>query len=321
MGLYQLCQALFVARQLGGSLKFSSSLLSNWENCQQQAAFKHLDGLEDSGTHAKTWFGTCVHAALEEYNLWEMETGKGDVDVAKRLFLSMWEKPAIYGGNITEWRGSQYGTLRLKGLKILEEYDDKQKWEPREVIAAEHKFCVPLGEHLLSGIVDLVEWKLSGRGVPTLRICDYKNTSKAPTLKELRLNLQFTIYTYASLQPEFWLGYVEEGWHPPMIQKYAPMVNGAALYERFMDAPRRAVWSHLWGGIELDAGSRVEEDFERMYVLLEGIQRAIEHKVFIPSIRSASCEWCAFKPVCKAVIPVLEKMDLEPGGDGDDGMF
>lgn len=302
-------------------MKFSSSLLSTWENCQQQAAFKHVQLVEETGTHAKTWFGTCIHAALEDYCNREQDTGAGNLKRAKKLFLSMWEKPAVYGGNITEWRGSQFGTLRQKGLKILEDYDDKQKWEQREVIATEHKFCVPIGEHLLSGIVDLLEWKVSGRGVPTLRICDYKTTSMKPTLEELRLNLQFTIYTYASLQPEFWLGYVEEGWHPPMVQKYAPMVDGANLYERFMDAPRRAVWSHLWGGVELDAGSRVEEDFERMYVLLGGIQRAIEHEVFIPSIRSASCKWCEYKPICKAVIPVLEKMSLETGGDDDDEMF
>jgi RecB family exonuclease len=164
-----------------------------------------------------------------------------------------------------------------------------------------------------------MEWKLSGKGVPTLKIVDYKTTSAKPTLEELRLNLQFTIYVYASLQPEFWLGYVEDGWHPPMVQKYAPMVNGAALMERFANAPRRAAWGHLWGGLELDAGSRTEEDFERMYVLLDGVERAVNAGVYIPSIKSSSCKWCPYKPVCRAVVPVLDKMS-EPTIE-DDEMF
>lgn len=307
-------------------MKFSSSLLSTWENCQKQAHFKEVMRLPDSGLHAKTWFGTCVHAALEEYGNDEIRTGWGNVKRAKAIFLSMWEKPEIYGGFITEWRGSQFGTLRLRGLKIIEEYDDKQKWEKREVIATEHKFCVPIGEHLVSGIVDLIEWKLSGRGVPTLRIVDYKTTSAKPTLEELRLNLQFTIYVYASQQPEFWLGFTEDDWHPPMVHKYKSMAetpeDSMKLWERFRDAPRRGVWSHLWGGVELDAGSRDQSDYERMYVLLGGIETAIEQGVYIPSIRSSSCKWCPFKELCTAVIPVRHKMNLEPiNDDEDDGIF
>lgn len=294
-------------------MKFSSSMLATWENCQKQAEFKYTLHLPDEGTHAKTWFGTAVHAALEEFNIYD------DVEQAVAIFLSMWEHPEIWGGNITEWRGSQYGTLRAKGLKIVRDYADNQVYEPREVIATEHKFCVPIGDHIVSGVVDLLEWKLSGKGVPTLKIVDYKTTSAKPTLEELRLNLQFTIYYYASLQPEFWLGYVEDEWHPPMVQKYAPMVNGEALMERFANAPRRAAWGHLWGGLELDAGSRTEEDFERMYVLLDGVAKAVEHGIYIPSIKSSSCKWCPYKPVCRAVAPVLDKMS-EPTIE-DDEMF
>lgn len=297
-------------------MKFSSSMLATWATCQKQAEFKFVDHLPDDGTHAKTWFGTAVHAALEDFNL------NDDGEMAKAIFLSMWDRPEIYGGNITEWRGSQFGTLRLRGVKIIEEYVDKQLWEKREVIATEHKFMVPFGEHFLSGIVDLVEFKLSGRGVPTLKIVDYKTTSSKPTLEELRLNLQFTIYTYASLQPEFWLGFdetAETGWHPPLVQKYPPMENGQELMERFAETPRRAAWSHLWGGVELDAGERSDEDFERMYVLLNGIERAVEHKVFIPSISAASCKWCPYKEVCRAVAPVYDKMMTDPSED--DEMF
>lgn len=306
-------------------MKFSASMLSTWENCQKQAEFKYMDHIPDPGTHAKTWFGTAVHAALEDFGNVEQIRGEGDVKRAQDIFLRMWTNPEKFGGHITEWRGSQYGTLRLRGLKIITDYADKQKWEPREVIATEHKFCVPFGDHLLSGIVDLLEWKVSGRGVPTLKITDYKTSSMKPTLEELRLNLQFTIYNYASRQPEFWFGYTEEDWHPPLVVKY-PMMGetfeeSEALYERFKNAPRRGSWSHLWTNVELDAGERSEEDFERMYVLLDGVSRAVEHKVFIPSIRSSSCKWCAYKGVCKAVAPVLDKMSLETGGDDDDTMF
>jgi RecB family exonuclease len=143
-------------------------------NCQQQVKFQETVPLAEPSIHSKTVFGTCIHDALEEYNK------TGDVEDAKERFAVTWANPELLCDPPTYWTGTQYGSLMERGLQILDEYHDKQKWERRTVVATERKFCVPFGEHLLSGIVDLVEYKRSGTGRPTLRIVDYKSTSSKP---------------------------------------------------------------------------------------------------------------------------------------------
>lgn len=293
-------------------IKFSASLLKVWMNCQQQAEFQEILK-RPRRMHAKASFGTCIHDALEQYN-WH-----GDVEKAKARFEYTWSNPGYLGVTPDVWAKQQFGTLMDRGLKIIQEYHDKQAWEPREVIATEHKFCVPFGDHIISGAVDLLEFKLSGRGVPTLKIVDYKTNAKQPTLNELRFDIQFTVYYYASLQPEFWLG-----WEPE-INKYRPMggtpEKGAELWERFKDAPRRPSWYHLWGNKEIDAGDRDDGDFMRLYRCLEAVNKAVEHGIYIPSIKAESCLWCDFKEECEAVQPIFHKLEVKPGGDGDDAMF
>lgn len=284
-------------------------MLKTWSTCQLQARFAEVEKRERR-IHAKTAFGTCIHDALEKYN-WT-----GDVEAAKERFKYTWQNPDYLSAEPQIWKGVQFGTLMSKGLQILDEYHEKQRWESREIVGIEHKFCVPIGEHEVSGIVDLLEYKKSGRGVPTLRIVDYKTTSKKPTLQALKLDLQFSIYYWASLQPEFWMG-----WQPE-LEKYPPMKDGANLYDRFMDSERRCVWYHLWGNTEIDAGAREDEDFLRMYRLLEGIQQAVEKEVFIPSINAESCTFCDFKDICPAVAPILHKLDEAFMDDPDDeGVF
>lgn len=289
-------------------MKFNASLLKTWENCQLQAKFKEVEK-RPWLQHIKASFGTCIHDALEQYN-WH-----GDVEKAIKRFKYTWSNPEYLGVGIEKWGGYQYGSLRARGIEILEQYHAKQKWEEREVIETEHKFCVPFGDHILSGVVDLLEVKQSGRGVEILKIVDYKTNTRKPSIKDLRLDLQFTVYDYASRQPEFWLG-----WEPE-IEKYRPMHDGEELWERFQHVPRRGAWMHLWGNTEVDAGEREDADFLRMYRLLEAIDRAIEYEVYVPSIRAESCTFCDYKDICPAVAPILDKLEEPFGGDGDDGMF
>lgn len=289
-------------------MKFNASNLKLWMDCQQKAFFSETVDRPRS-LHAKTVFGTCIHDALEYYN------NTNDLELSKKRFEYYWTNPIKLGSEPTKWNGVQFGSLMQRGLEILDQYDEKQKWQEREVIATEHKFCVPIGEHYVSGIVDLLEFKLSGRGIPTLKIVDYKSTSKQPSLKELRLDLQFTIYFYASLQKEFWFGF------EPEIEKYKPLPNADVLYERFIDVERRCSWYHLWGNKELDAGDRDDDDFLRLYRLLNAIEKAKEAEIYIPSIRAESCNFCDYVDLCSAVEPIKDKLELEIGLDGDDGMF
>jgi CRISPR/Cas system-associated exonuclease Cas4 (RecB family) len=256
--------------------------------------------------NGKTTFGTCIHDALERYNQ------DGKVDEAVERFKYTWANPEILNAAVDIWpKYTSYGGLRQRGIEMLKEYDSKNKWESRVVVGTEHEFKVPFGDHELSGKVDLIEHKKSGQGKNILKVVDYKTTSKQPTLADLRLNVQFTVYIYASLQPEFWMGYDDVPGFP----------NGEELFEKYKKMDRRGVWYHLMGNKEINAGARDDGDFMRLYRVCLEIANAFEKQVFVPSINGDSCTFCPFTDICAAVIPVKDKLHTPIPEDEDSVLF
>lgn len=279
-------------------MKFSASMLKTYGKCQQQAKFAYIDHLPDRQSASAT-FGTCVHEALEQYN------ADRDVDKAVARFLHTWENPHVLGVEPDFWhRRVTYGGLQETGVKCIMEHHESAAWADREMIAAEHKFCVPFGRHYLSGIVDMLE-ATRGDG-SELRICDYKTAGSKPNYDTLYLDIQFTIYVYASMQPEFWLGYddgTEMTKNKDGSPRYPAMKNGQELFERFEDATRVPIWYHLRQNKELNCGPRDDGDFMRLLRCCDEVEKAIEHDIFVPSINGDSCTFCSFTEQCKAYVP------------------
>lgn len=276
-------------------MRFSASRLDTWMTCPLQAHFQYdleLPRLQ----HSKASFGTCIHHSLALYN----ETG--NIKLAIERFKDHWQNPEKLGVVPDIWtKFTSFGELRNRGIEILEHYHDSMKWDKREVIAVEHKFLVPFGRHELTGFVDLIELRKSGNGKELLKIVDHKTSSRSPNIAELRLNVQFTTYMYASLQPEFWMGNGED---------FPGIPNGKWLYEMHKDTPRRAIWNHLWTMREIDAGPRVEADFARLYRVTDEIEKAVQAQVHVPKIGSA-CSLCSFTKECGLTIPSKEEMREE----------
>lgn len=276
-------------------MKVNASLLKTWMTCPLQARFGEIEKLERL-QNAKASFGTCIHEALELYN------NTGNYEAARERFNHTWENPDVLGVAPDYWpRFTDFAGLRKKGLEILEKYHENQKWESREIIATEHKFCVPIGDHYISGVVDLLEVKKTKGGKKALRIVDYKTNSKQPTKEALFMDIQFTVYVYASMQPEFWLGFGDD-------PKYPPMPNGEELYERFDGMIRKAIWYHLWQNKEIVVGDRDDDDFMRLYRCITSVVEAIEKEVYVPNISGDSCTYCSFTEQCKVVLPVRDKL-------------
>ena len=269
-------------------MKISASTLKRWMGCPLQVRF---DEIEDRPRqiNAKTTFGTCIHDALEYYN------NTGDHAGAVDRFQKTWKDPILLDAVPASWpKGSTYASLKKKGEDVLDTYHNKNTWNKRDIIAAEHKFCVPFGDHELSGIVDLLEARPLGNHTE-LTIVDYKTSAKRPFGDDLKLDIQFTVYWYASLQPEFWMGNGDP--------KYPGMEDGEALYEEFMDSARKVVWFHLWDNKELNAGPRDDEDFLRLYRCVNAVAEAIDKQVYVPNISGSTCVWCDYTDICPVMIP------------------
>ncbi len=273
-------------------MRFSASRISTWSNCQLQSYFHyHLQLPEKQG--AKQSFGTIIHKVLENYN------HHADLQQAIVEFRDLWDNPEKLGVTPEVWpKMTTFGGLRKRGVEILEAYEASLHWDKREVIATEHPFLVPFGEHELAGFVDLLELRKSGTGKELLKVVDYKTSSYRPNMAELHLNLQFTVYAYAVLQREFWVGNGDG---------FPPIPNGEWRFETLKDIPRRNIWYHLWTNKEIDAGTRTQADFDRLYRVALEIDRADRLDVHVPNIGQA-CQWCSFVKECEVSIPTKESL-------------
>lgn len=278
-------------------MRFSATRLATWQECSLEAYYVYEEKLVKA-QHAKASFGTIIHAALELYNT------NANVDEALEFFRENWHHPEKLGVTPEIWpRGSSYSSLRERGVQIIRAYAEQLKWDERTVVATEHRFLVPFGKHELTGVVDLLEVRKSGKGRELLKIIDYKTTTKQPYVADLATNLQLTTYLYASYQQEFWTGNGPD---------FPGLANGQWLFETMRDMPRRAIWHHLWTMKEIDAGPRDEGDFERLYRLCVEIDKANELGIHIPRV-GEHCSLCpAVNGPCPTRVPTADQLAADP---------
>jgi RecB family exonuclease len=263
-------------------MKVSASLLKTWMKCSLQARYKYIESLPDK-SNAAAAFGSAVHIALELYN------NVHDVDVAERAFLEMWDNPDEFDLAIDVWPPrTSFGAYRERGVDFIRKYHEENKWVKKEIIATEHRFCVPLGDHFVSGIIDVIE-------VPdkttTLKIIDFKSGYR-PNSQGLNHDVQFSTYLYAPTQKEFWCGSDEDR------KKYTGFPNGEELWERFQSYETVGIWYDLRNTKEYHVGPRDQSDYDKLLMCIEQIARAIELEVFVPDISGDSCGLCSYRDIC-----------------------
>lgn len=276
-------------------MRLRQSTIKRFMSCPAQVRFAEIDQLPEP-ENWKQFFGTAIHFCLEKLNL-----GQVDTEQAKTLFLDLMQNPEKLACNPTVMpKMTTFGGLENKGLWILDNFAGKYRWEDRQLVATEHQFLVPFGRHELSGTVDLIELRDNHKGKRILRVCDYKTNTRKPSFTELAVNVQFTVYSYATQQREFWVGNGAD---------YPGLPDGEAMFEALADVERRSIWYHLWTGAELDAGTRGEADIGRLYRVCDEIERAIELDVFVPDISGETCIFCPYvKPCCDVDIPSPDEL-------------
>lgn len=306
-------------------MRFSPTRLKTWQDCQLQAKFTYIDKIPGVGGSAAAW-GNCLHHALELFN-----KGLVDVEGAIEAFEEAWADPTTIDVGPFVWGPyDDYQKMRVEGVAILRDYVGRLRWTDRNVLFAEHRFCVPFGKHQLTGVVDLGEIGESGGRVrsskkarePVLKLVDYKSgrNSYKPYVSNLKLDIQFTAYAYASLQPEFWMGWTTADEKTGEVEVWEPVHElGKKMYETYLEYPRRPVWCQLrQGGKETDCGERTDVDYMRLYRLCNAVEEAIEKEAFTPHISGDTCGLCDYAgTICPMEVPTRAEMGTEYEEDPD----
>jgi hypothetical protein len=74
--------------------------------------------------------------------------------------------------------------------------------------------------------------------------------------------------------------------------------RGNALYERFVDAPRRFTWINLRTTKFVDGGYRGEQDYGRLALAVEQFAALVAADIYPLSISGEVCTHCSYSGIC-----------------------
>lgn len=260
--------------------KVRQSDLSNWQKCPLRYRYQHIDQLPRQQSGALT-FGTIMHDVVLELE------ERQDLDWAIARFNELWLNPEKLDPALEIQyyvRGTNWKKYQSEGERMLRDWWGIIKWETDVVLAREYHFEVPIGDgHILEGTIDKLVIRFDAKlGMHVLLISDYKTNSKAPTYEWLEDNLQFTAYSYATTQKEFWDN----------------LPNGEYLREYTKNFPRWGEWVALKGPKRMDAGQRTQQQYNRLITMVNAFAESVAMRIFVPTISGESCRWCEFRDAC-----------------------
>lgn len=261
-------------------MQIRQSDLKTWARCPLAYRYQNIDKLPRQQSGALS-FGTIVHECVL---LMEVER---DVEKAVKRFHAMWLEPESFDPELKidyYTRGSNWKKYSSEGERILRDWWGIIQWDSDVNLGREYEFDVPIGDgHVLHGTID----KLALRFMPKLNsnvllISDYKTNAKTPTYDWLADDLQFTAYSYATTQPEFWTN----------------MPNGMEIFERVSELPRYGEWVALKGPKRLDAGVRDQVQYNRLNYAVNALADSVAMRIFVPNISGETCRYCDFRANC-----------------------
>lgn len=260
-------------------MQVRQSELKAFANCPRQFFYASVAKLGEEEVGSLTTLGSVWHYAVDVY-----ENFNHDIDLAIRTFLYYWENYHELGLKIDYWhRRTTYEGLKRRGVEMLQRYHEMAPWSGGTLIGTEIHFSVPIGEHTLNGTIDKLAFR-PGRKV--VEVTDFKTASHVP--ENLRENIQFTAYCYATLRQEFW-------------SQIPGFEDGLA---RFDGWKRQGTWYHARNNKVFNAGYREEVDYQRLLLAVNEMAKAIEAKVFPLDISGETCGFCPFvNEVCGSEIP------------------
>lgn len=268
----------------------SASQLKTWSGCALKGKFHYIDKLPQEQSGAAS-YGTVMHYVIEQ-----IDRGMTFAE-AKLLFERVWREPERLGVKPDYFpTRTSFESYRKKGLATIDGYQELRSWGKPKIIAHEYPFLVPIGDHEIRGVIDRLEIRKTGKG-EALTVTDLKTASRKPTKFDLRTDIQFTIYMYATMQKQFWTGI-------PGSAQYLGFADGEELWEHFEDHRRAGVYLMLGESCsELDVGDRGDMDFQQLYRLITEVESAVQQQVFIPRIGADTCGNCDYFDHCAIQIP------------------
>lgn len=251
--------------------RFSYTQLSTFERCPWQYRYAHILKIPKRGSHTQS-FGQTLHKALEKFFKAAMER---KMMSQSSLFANPRPQDAGEPPSLEEllkmfdesWQDSWYrdeaekNEYRQLGRDILREFYRMHTGQWPEVVAAEKRFNIKMGEYSLNGSIDRID-----RGEKGLRLIDYKSR-KAPKSDRSIKKDQLILYQIA----------VEEILKEP--------VEELVFYYLSDNQPR--------------SFSATEKQKDAMRVRVVNLLESLSHSDFEPTPSREVCRTCDYRDMCQ----------------------
>lgn len=276
-------------------MQVRQSDLSSYSRCAQQKKLNDQVRDGDLGRPevlSMTAYGSVMHHAIHVLEKLNFEKRPDALEKAHSTFDYYWDPANIMGipetYPVTIWAARQtWAGMKRKGHQTIDLYAKYLQGDISKLLGLEVEFNLPFeldGEqHTLHGTMDRLSLrKLSGQSY--LNIEDFKSGKDyGPRIGDLRWNLQFTLYSWATTQLKFWT----DAWGQE---------EGEALFIRFSVLARRGTWISLKNGVDRqDAGWRGLQDYARGWAAVRGYVKAVQADIYPLSLTGAVCFFCPFR--------------------------
>jgi putative RecB family exonuclease len=254
----------------------SFSQLKTYLTCPQKYQFQYVRGIPWEFIPEYFPFGKAIHDMAKVFYRNLKETGqKLPLENLTEHFKKIWDKETL-GDSIRYKENQTRDSLREKGVQMVKVF--YEGISPQRILAVEFPFSVDLilketGEILpikLTGIFDLIESDDEGDIV----IVELKTSAKRFSDDQLDLDLQGTLYSYASKQ----MGVQTNG--EDTLVRYDQILK--------TKSPAMEPYFALKGNV----------DYRWAFQLIRKVLRAIDREVFYP-IPGWQCKDCPFGKTCQ----------------------
>lgn len=243
-----------------GQLRLSASQLSTFEDCPRRWFYASVLRLDDS-TSVWTEFGSMVHNVLERF-LDPSATSEYSLEGLLQVAEENWTD------TVAPWKPQQEQAQRELKEMLERWWDIEGKSMTRDdVVAVEHEFEVAVGDHVVRGRIDRVDYDRDRNGIA---VVDYKTGRRFPSAEDVAHDLQLAVYYLAAARSE-------------ALAEYGPPTRLELLYFRAKDPFfQQTITQHH----DVIAEERI----------LEGAEQMLKEE--LDPLVSADCDHCDFHRLC-----------------------
>ncbi|TAK96988.1 PD-(D/E)XK nuclease family protein [Patescibacteria group bacterium] len=250
-------------------MRISYSALDTYQTCPLKYKFQNIDKIPVPKSKEAV-FGTVVHSTMKFIHTPGLLSPT--LEQALDYFSKSWNSD-VFESELEERAAFS------QGVQMIQEYYKHNDPSKTKVVTLESSFQIPLGEHVISGIIDRIDKTEDG-----YEIIDYKTAKKMPSQEKVDNDIQLSVYLKAFLHR-----------YPKEIDNLQNLK--VSLY-------------YLKHGVKLTA-TRTAEQLQQSEQLFLDVIKLVEGSNFEPRI-SPLCDWCGYQKMCpmwKHKFKELRKID------------